>query len=323
MRYSKVNPGFRYLASEVGESITRGGIVDKSPVPVLDAEEYLRIRATVDASAAGGLVNPPAAPQVIALQPNRGSRVLPLFNLVPTKGEEAAAAEEGDRTEAADATPYGTALPQSNVSFTRTVRGYKRVGVWVEATKGILDDSRIFDDVVTTVMEQDFDRIADSLALTGDGTGERVTGILDDSWDVPTSDLSTSLRSVHFRAALETVREADHTGPLDAVIHPAALLAMIEETDEAGFHTWKRELAEEFGFRSFVTSTLIDDGTAVVADFATLATVYLRDPGISIAVSQDHSDFLVTGKVAITVEGRWAFDVPRPSAGVVLTGLSD
>lgn len=317
--YEHLNPGYRYLASPAGAAIVSGSI-DKTPTQVLSAEEYVRVRTVVGVTQAGGLVNRPSEPQAVSLQGNRGNRVLPACNVVDATGEEVAAAVEGDRTEAAAPTAFGTALPEGSVSFTRVVKASKRLGVWVPAWKSLVDDPSLFNNVVSEVLRQDFDRIADAQALNGDGTGEQVVGILDDDSDVPTSALSTATRAGHFRAALATIREADHVGPIDAAIHPTALLALVDEIDENDRHTWKRELAEEFGFRSFIPTTLIDADTPIVADFKTLATAWIREPGILLSVSQDHASFFTEGKVAIAVEGRWEFEVVRPSAGVVLTG---
>lgn len=325
MSTSTVNFGTRFYASDAGERVRKGTIPGKAdPAGVLTAREFITDirKRTVGAAQAGGLVDLPSAPQVVSTLPNRGGRVLPRVNLVPTNGEQAVSAEETEpRPEAAAAAAYGTALPEGTAAFTKFTPGFKRVGVQVPAHYSVIEDSALLDATIRDVLRLDFARVADALAISGNGVGENVAGILDASWSVPTSAISTSTRFDHLLGALETVRDSDHEGPIDCVISPSALLALLQEKDADGEPTWRREIAAELGFRDFIPSTLISSDKAVVADLETLATAWIRNPGILVAMTKEHASQLLSGEVTLTVEARWAFRVVRPSAGVILTGL--
>jgi HK97 family phage major capsid protein len=72
--------------------------------------------------------------------------------------------------------------------------------------------------------------------------------------------------------------------------------------------------------RVHVTSA-VGAGTAIVGAFRQAASIFRRG-GVTVEASNSHDDWFVLNKTAIRAEARLALCVFRPSAFVVVSGLS-
>ena len=150
-----------------------------------------------------------------------------------------------------------------------------------------------------------------------------------DSTDAARSAVQTQARGVMsyhdvFHKAITKVRVAnlfEDYEPNAFVITPQDYENLVLEKDLDGNylnHRGVTEIPTLWGLTPVVTN-LAASGTALVGDFSQ-AILWLRE-GVTVSMSDQHSDFFLKGLVAIKSEGRVAFDVMQEAAFVKVTGL--
>jgi HK97 family phage major capsid protein len=253
----------------------------------------------------------------VILSPGSGGRVLPLCRVVPDAGERIEVGIESDRTEAAAPTAYGAALPETSIAFQDRVAESHRIGCFLTTTRGVYSDAGAFRRVVDRLADDEIGRAFDVEILTGDGTDERPTGILETA-DLPTQALGSDLRFGAIVRAAMTVRAAEFAGRISAVLHPTDALALVLEETDDGASTFRPDVLDRLDI-GLVVSSLVPQGTGLIGDYYAGATVYLRS-GVEVSASTQHSDDLTAGIVRVIAEGRADLTVLK-SAFVSVTGL--
>jgi len=164
----------------------------------------------------------------------------------------------------------------------------------------------------------------DQQILTGAGTGEDLTGILNTSgiqeylWsDGETTPVADTKADAIRRAA--TLAYLAYYEPTGIVLHPNDWEDIELTKDTNGQYLVAVSVAmggEPRVWRMPVVDTpAMTEGTALVGAFGTGAQLYDREQA-SIRISEQHSDFFVRNAIVVLAEQRLALAVKRPEAFV-------
>lgn len=212
----------------------------------------------------------------------------------------------------------GGLKPEGSWAFERVSTSVKTIAEWVPVTKRALADAAQLEDLIRDELSKDIAEAEEAQILTGDGTGENLTGILSTS-GIQSQAFDTDV-FVSVRKAITKARTVGRVVPNAVLMNPLD----VETVD----------LARETGGRFYgagpftmgprtlwslpvVESETIDAGTSVVGDFSK-AVLWDRED-TTVTFSDSHADFFVRNLVAVLAEERVAFGVTRPAAFVKTT----
>lgn len=212
--------------------------------------------------------------------------------------------------------------PEGSWAFERVTVNVKTIAEWVPATKRALADVAQLEGLINDELRADIAEAEENQILTGNGTGENLTGLLNVSgtqtqaWD---TDIFVTVRKAITKArtvgrvvpnavvlnpveveTIDLAREGGATGPF----HGAGPFAMGPRT------LWGLPIVESEG---------VPAGTGIVGDFSK-AVLWDREQ-TQVSITDSHADFFIRNLVAILAEERVAFGVTRPSA-IVETDVS-
>ncbi|WP_157079485.1 phage major capsid protein, partial [Gordonia desulfuricans] len=182
-----------------------------------------------------------------------------------------------------------------------------------QVDKFVLQDAPTLQRFLSTELVYGLDRAVEAQALSGDGTGANLTGLLNTS-GVQTQAFDTSIL-VSVRKAI-TKAESLGYEPGVLVISPSdweALELLATSDDAVAFRGVPLDQAERkvWGLRAHL-STALPAGTALVLD---PNAVSIDIVGSAVDVEWDASGELFTrNQVRVRVEGRFGFSVYQPSA---------
>lgn len=297
--------------------------VETAPIQVLTRDEFmdgLRLRTTIDNSSgsAGGLIWSDRRPNLVVPIPQRRVRLLDVISIDSTDSDTIEYVRETTHTDAADGTPYGTALPESAYGYTKDNTTVVRVGHWVPATKGALADAGQMRGIIDRNLMQGQTREIERQVWNGGG-GNDLTGFLGQV----TNTQARGSDSYHdaFHKSITKLRLLEIDDPTAFVINPTDYETIVLEKDNANNYINRRgvtEINSLWGMTPVVT-TLAASGTAVVGDYSQIV-LYVRE-GVVVAASDSHSDFFLKGLVAVKAEGRYASVVLQKRAFCKVTGL--
>jgi HK97 family phage major capsid protein len=203
-----------------------------------------------------------------------------------------------------------SALPMSLVSET-----VKTIAHWIPATNRALADAGQLRTLIDSFLRYGLEEELEDQILTGSGSGENFTGVLNVSgttaqaWD--TNILTTT------RKARTKVRVTGRARPTAYVLNPTdwETVDLLQDNEARYYFGGPSQIGQPrlWGL-PVVESEGMTQGTGVVADWK-LAVLWNRMQTM-ISMSNSHSDFFVRNLVAILAEMRAAFGVLRPAAFV-------
>lgn len=316
----------RLRSSGVLES--RAGRVNLDPVEVLTRDEcrdMLRQRTTVDVGVAGSLVMPDITPFPPIETPVRRITLLDLITLGDTESNIVEWVKQTVRGDVAAFTPYGTALPEADYEFAIQTATVQRLGQFVPATKGMLNDQGQLQTLLEGQLQYGTRLNLENQVLQGPGTTNNLQGILGTSGInvVTKGDAShateNDLDALH--RGITAVRLGAFTEPSAIAIHPTDVETINLMKDNQGRYIYPpgEEIRSIWGFTP-VTTPLLPVHTAVVADWR-WATLWMR-AGLEVSASDGYMDFFTRGLVAIAAELRAAFAVQLASAFAKVVSLT-
>lgn len=220
----------------------------------------------------------------------------------------------------ADAVAAGR-KPEGQWAFGRRTTSVITIAEWVPATKRALADVAQLEGLINDELTADLAEEEENQILTGDGTGENLTGILNTS-GIQTRAAGGDDLFVALRRGIGQARLAGRVAPNAILLNPAEMEAVELMRDNNGnFYgggPYGGVQPSLWGVR-LVESETIPAGTALVGDF-TKAVLWDREQA-TVTISDSHADFFTRNLVAILAEERVAFAVTRPAAFVTVTGL--
>lgn len=205
--------------------------------------------------------------------------------------------------------------PEGGFAFQKVTESVKTIAEWVPATRRALSDASQLRGLIDQELRDDLREEEEDQIVTGSGTGENLTGILEtpgiqqQSWD--TNVFVTA------RKAKTKIQTIGRSTPTAWLINP--------EEDERIDLMRDRE-GRFFGSGPFamgpgglwglprVVSEAVPAGTAILGDFRK-AVLWDREQA-TITVTDSHADFFIRNLIAVLAEERVAFGLIRPSAFV-------
>ena len=276
-----------------------------------------------------------------------GERELTVYDLV-TKGSTTSdtveyvrvtsktnnAAPVAEATTAAAPTAPGTAgalvpaagggyKPESGLDLEVVSTTVKTIAHWLPITKRAASDAGQIRTLIDNFLRYGLNEELEDQMLTGSGSGENFTGILNSGISTVGS-AGTDIDAIV--DAIRTVRVTGRRRPNALVVHP-------NDWYSAGFLTAKDssgkylisdpaasvdQLNQLWGLR-VVVSEGVTENTALVGDFRQ-AVLWERE-GVNVMVSDQHADFFVRNLLAILAEMRAAFGVLDPQAFCSVTAV--
>lgn len=237
-----------------------------------------------------------------------------------------AAAPVAEATTSAAPTAPGTAgplvlaagggyKPEGSWAFERKTATVKTIAEWVPATKRALADAAQLEGLINDELRADIAETEETQILTGDGSGENLTGILSTS-GIQTQAFDTDI-FVSTRKALTKAQTVGRVVPNAIALNPVDV-----ETVDLARETGGKFLGSgpfSLGPRTLWGKPILETegvpaGTALVGDFSK-AVLWDREQ-TSVSITDSHADFFIRNLVAILAEERVAFGVTRPSAFV-------
>ena len=270
----------------------------------------------------------------LVVPPMRTKRVRDLF---PTRTTTAAVIEyfrmtgfTNNAAAVAERNAAGTAFgakPQSSFTFVGEQAPVRTIAHWEAAHRNVLADEPQLRSIIDNELMYGLRLQEDAQILSGDGTGENLTGVLStngiqtydwsDGATLPVKD--TKADAIRRAATLSFLAYYEPTG---IVMHPNDWEDIELTKDANGQYLVAVSVAmggEPKLWRIPIVETpAIPEGTALVGAFGTGAQLYDREQA-SIRISEQHADFFVRNAIVVLAEQRLALAVKRPEAFVKVT----
>jgi len=262
----------------------------------------------------------------------RRSRVRDLF---PARTTNAAVIEyfrQTGFTNAASVVPeYSSgnfgAKPQSSMTFVGEQAPVRTIAHWEAAHRNVLADEPQLRSIIDNELLYGLRLTEDNQILSGAGTGEDLTGIINTSgiqtysWSSgATAPVADTKADALRRAA--TLAYLAYYEPTGIIVHPGDWEDIELTKNSQGTYLLAMSVAggaESRVWRIPVIDTpAIAEGTALVGAFGTGAQLYDREAA-SIRISEQHSDFFVRNAIVVLAEERLALAVKRPESFVKVT----
>lgn len=228
--------------------------------------------------------------------------------------------EETTYTNSAVETDQTTAAAESAIAFTKRTANVKEIAHFIPVTRRALADAAYIESWVNNRLIDGVRRRLQTQLLSGDGTGENLTGIYNTS-GIGSIDRSVTalglLDSLH--RAITTVRTNGEVEPDFIGIHPDDWDAIVvSKASTAGTYIYGNPAANQpttlWGIPAIVHASFTS-GSPLVGR-GSEATLWIRE-GVSLAASDSHSDYFVKRQVALLATMRAAFAVTSPKAFAV------
>jgi HK97 family phage major capsid protein len=302
----------------------RVGVVDanefrKSPeilLPSLFDDDAMK--AVVSSANAGGLVRPD---RTGILDPGPFRRPLTIRDLISQSETESdtveyvrVASETNAAAPTGEATSTATgAKPESSTTFQLESTGVKLIAHWLPASRRILSDAKQLRGHLNSFLRYGLEEELDDQLITGPGTGENFTGILNTAGISSQAFDTNIIRTA--RKARTKVRVNGRARPTAYVLNPVDWEAFDLAVDNE--HRYYFGGPAILGVPKLwglpvIESEAVPAGTGIVADWR-LAMLWDQEQA-KIYVSDSHSDFFTRNLIAILAEMRAAFAVLRPKA---------
>mgnify|MGYP003134486514 FL=1 len=219
------------------------------------------------------------------------------------------------------------AKPQSTMTFKGEQAPVRTIAHWEAAHRNVLADEPQLRSIVDNELLYGLRLTEDNQILSGAGTGEDLTGILNTtgiqtySWSsgstTPVAD--TKADAIRRAATLSYLAYYEPTG---IIVNPNDWEDIELTKNTQGTYLLAMSVAggaESRVWRIPVIDTpAIASGTALIGAFGTGAQLYDREAA-TIRISEQHSDFFVRNAIVILAEERIALAVKRPESFVKVT----
>jgi HK97 family phage major capsid protein len=233
-------------------------------------------------------------------------------NAAATVPEATSSATDGTAT-----TITGGYKPEGSWAFERQTATVKTIAEWVPATKRALADAGQLEGLINDELRADIAEEEENQILSGDGSGEDLTGIFNTS-GIQTQAFATDIFTT-VRKAITKARIVGRVVPNAVALNPeqVEVVDLARENGATGAFLGAGPFA--MGPRTLwglpiVESEAIPAGRGLVGDF-TKAVLWDREQ-TTVTVTDSHADFFIRNLVAILAEERVAFGVTRPTAFV-------
>ncbi len=219
------------------------------------------------------------------------------------------------------------AKPQTTMAFTGVQAPVRTIAHWEAAHRNVLADEPQLRSIIDNELLYGLRLHEDAQILSGAGTSEDLTGILNTSgiqtysWSSGASTPVKDTKADAIRRAA-TLSFLAYYEPTGVILNPNDWEDIELTKDSNGQYLMAVSIvagAESRIWRIPVVDTpAIASGTALIGSFGQGAQLYDREEA-TIRVSEQHSDFFVRNAIVILAEQRLALAVKRPESFVKVT----
>jgi HK97 family phage major capsid protein len=228
-------------------------------------------------------------------------------------------------TNAVAAVAEGAAKPESTLAYVQATDPVVKIATWIPVTTEMLDDFPAMQSLIDSRLRMFLSLGEEDQLLNGSGTAPNMRGIMN----------RTSLATAVARGAdsnMDAMMKQIAAIAANALIQPdgfvmnptnwlSVQLSKNAQGNYLGTGPWAAaQTPMLWGLPGAITPAIAAN-TALVGAFATCSQFFRRG-GVRAAMSNSHSDFFTTNKVAVLVEERGALAVYREAAFGKVTGLS-
>lgn len=278
------------------------------------------LKATIfgsDDQGAGALIDATRRPGVASTL-TRDLSVLALITMGNTDSDLVEYAQTqpygmGGSVNAAAPVAEGAAAPESTLKLAKMSAPVRDIRTFIPASTRALSDAAQMQTLISGFVSYGVSEALENEIVSGDGTGEHMTGILNTS-GILSQAFDTDL--------VATVRKAIRRVRTDGRARPTAVLVNPEDQERIDLLSGPSTDYLFGGPVGVSTPTIwglprieseaIPAGYAIVGDFRQ-ALLWERSP-VSVSVYPQHSDYAVRGLVAIVAQARAAFGVLNAGA---------
>lgn len=279
--------------------------------------------APVDTPGAAGLIQPDTRGLVAPLL-----RPLRLLDLIPTGTTDSNSIEYVQVQSipgSAAIVAEGAVKPQAGLVLADATAPVRTVAGWVKINRQAMDDAAGLATLINTLLPYDVRRKIEAQILAGDGTGQNLSGILDQTGlGAPAYVSGDNVADAILRAM--TVVILAEAEPNFAALNPLAwqdLLLLREVGGSGGADRSGQYLYGGPGTMAAATiwglaitpTTAIAQAAPLVGD-SRGATLLVRE-GVNVKTSDSDQDDFVRNRVTVLAEARVAFPVWRPASFAV------
>jgi len=276
--------------------------------------------APVDSTGSAGLIQPDTRGLVAPLL-----RPLRLLDLIPTGTTDSNSIEYVQVQSipgSAGMVAEGAVKPQAGLVLADATAPVRTVAGWVKVNRQAMDDAAGLATLINTLLPYDVRRKIESQVIAGDGTGQNLKGILNQTGlGAPAFVSGDNIADAILRAM--TVVILAEAEPNFAALNPLAwqdLLLLRETGGSSGTNRAGQYLYGGPGTMAAATiwglaitpTTAIAQASPLVGD-SRGATLLVRE-GVNVKTSDSDQDDFIRNRVTILAEARVAFPVWRPAS---------
>lgn len=287
------------------------------------------------AASAGALAPVVTDPEVYrSIGGMRQTRIRDLIPTVPTSSDSVRIMRM--KTVTNSAAPQGTvagvgggelaAKAKSDYVWEEVTVPVSTVAHYVIASRQALSDSNMLRSLIDTELNYGLQLESDDQLLLGDGTGQNLTGILNDAainnvGQLASGTLAANVPAAmidHIRAAITECQKSEYYNINGIVMNPVdfSTLETAKATDGhyilmpfAATNTTTTQIWRV----PVVISNAMPVGQFLLGDWTIGAKIYARE-GVSVRVSESHGELFVKNGVVVLAEERYCLGVSRPKA---------
>ena len=230
--------------------------------------------------------------------------------------------EETTFTNNADETAEGGQFGENALAYTEQSVSLSKIAAFLPVTDEQLEDVPQAQSLINNRLTVMLQLAEETSLMTGDGTSPNIDGFLNYSGVGSQAKGSDPVPDAIYKA-MTTVRSSGFAEPTGLIIHPNdwQAIRLLQTTD--GMYIWgpPSEAGPErvWGLPAVVT-TAITENTGLVGDFQLYSELF-RKNGVSLKVSDSHSDYFIKGKQAVRISERVALVIYRATAFCKVTGI--
>jgi HK97 family phage major capsid protein len=230
--------------------------------------------------------------------------------------------EETTFTNAADATAEKEDFPESTLAYTEKSSDVRKIATFMPITEEMIEDIPGIQSVVDDRLGMMIQLKEDTELVSGSGTAPHLRGLLNIVNSQTQAKGSDPTPDAIYKAMILVMTNA-FMNPSGVVMHPLDWqdIRLMKTTD--GVYIWGNP-SEQGADRNWglpvVKTTSMTQNTALVAAFNTAMQIF-RKKGLTIEISNSHSDYFTKGQLAIRADERLALVVYRPAAICKVTGI--
>jgi len=273
----------------------------------------------VDSPATAGLIQPDQRGlQAPLLRP---LRLLDLFPTGTTDSNSIEYVQVVSVPGSANVVAEGSVKPQSGLDLEDATAPVRTIAGWIKVNRQAMDDAAGLSSLINTLLPYDVRRKIEYQILRGDGNGQNLSGILDQTGiGAPTFVSGDNIADAILRAM--TVVVLADAEPNFAALHPLdwqdLLLMREDNAARTGMYLYggpaSMAAATIWGL-SITPTVAINQGEPLVGD-SMGATLLVRE-GVNVKTSDSDQDDFVRNRVTVLAEARVAFPVWRPASFAV------